>query len=57
MYDPVRFAQEVADEVRLEGYFAVGNTLIVSEVTREAIVGAVSTISEEELGSFVQNPR
>jgi hypothetical protein len=45
VYDPVRLAQEVGDEVRSAGYFAVARLLVVPKVTREEVSKAVQEMS------------
>lgn len=48
VYDPIRLAQEVNDELVQYGYMAVGNLLVVPRVNREEIAQAVAELSEIE---------
>ena len=45
VYDPTRLSQEVADELRVSGYFALPNLLVVPEVTRDAIATALDALA------------
>ncbi len=47
-YDPVRFAQTVTDDVRDQGVAVPENVVIVPEVTRVHIEGAVSRLAADD---------
>jgi hypothetical protein len=48
VFDPVRLAQDVTDDVRNYGYFALANVLVVTQVTREAITSAVARLASSD---------
>ncbi|MEU4116520.1 hypothetical protein AB0F71_18755 [Kitasatospora sp. NPDC028055] len=45
IYDPVRLAQEISDEVSVGGYFAMANVLVVPAVTRAEVSRAVEDLA------------
>ncbi|MET9875061.1 hypothetical protein ABZZ36_10625 [Actinacidiphila glaucinigra] len=47
VYDPVRLAQSVTDDVGRLGRFTAGSLLVVPGVTRENIESAISAIADE----------
>ena len=51
VYDTVRLAEQITDEVASDGQFAVGNLLVVPTVTREEIAGAVERLAR---GGFAE---
>lgn len=53
VYDVVRLAQEVADEVQSDGSFAVANLLVVPHVTRAEITRAVERLSRGHFQGLV----
>lgn len=52
VYDPVRLAQELSDDISSVGYFAVGNVLVVPAVTREGISRAVERMARSGFGTL-----
>jgi hypothetical protein len=53
VYDDVRLAQEIGDELRTSGHFAVANLLVVGEVTRAEISAAVERLAEAGFDELV----
>ncbi|MFI1169862.1 hypothetical protein ACH4UM_41610 [Streptomyces sp. NPDC020801] len=53
VYDVVRLAQEVADEVQSDGYFTVANLVVVPRVTRAEITRAVERLSRGNFQGLV----
>ena len=53
IYDPVRLAQEISDEVDRVGYLVCPNLLVVPEVTGEAISKAVEYLSHSQFSEIV----
>ena len=56
-YDPVRLEQTVADEVARSGHAALDNIIVVPEVTRARIEGAVRRLADERFVSLRPRPR
>jgi len=52
IYDPVRLAQEVTDELGQAGYLACPNLLVVPEVSRKAISDAVARLSRGQFSEI-----
>ncbi|MFE2540315.1 hypothetical protein [Actinacidiphila glaucinigra] len=52
VYDPVRLAQSVTDDMGRLGRFTAGSLLVVPSVTRENIESAISAIADK--GFFYQ---
>ncbi|MFE2413337.1 MULTISPECIES: hypothetical protein [unclassified Kitasatospora] len=53
VYDPVRLAQEVSDEVPSSGYFVMANVLVVPAVTRGEILRAVDRLARVEFSGLI----
>ncbi len=45
VYNPARLVQELGDEMRSAGYFAVARLLVVPKVTRDEVSKAVEEMS------------
>jgi hypothetical protein len=56
-YDTVRFAQTVADDVRLDGMAVPENIVVLSEVTRDSVENAVLQLVESDFAGLRPLPR
>jgi hypothetical protein len=52
VYDVVRLNQEVSDEVRTSGVFALSNILVVPKVTRQSITEALTQLAKSNFAEF-----
>ncbi|MER7757298.1 hypothetical protein [Kitasatospora sp. NPDC097643] len=57
VYEPTRLAEDTADEVSSDGYFAVPNLLVVPVVTRDAITRAVERLAVAGFAELVPRCR
>jgi hypothetical protein len=51
-YDTARFAQTVADDVRLDGMAVPENVVVLSEVTRGSVENAVRQLAESDFAAL-----
>lgn len=52
IYDPVRLAQEIADEISSGGYLALSNVLVVPAVTKAEVSRAVGELARTGFGGL-----
>jgi hypothetical protein len=56
-YDTTRFAQTVADDVRLDGMAVPENIVVLPEVTRGSVENAVQQLAESDFAGLRPLPR
>ncbi|GIF20034.1 hypothetical protein BJ973_002060 [Actinoplanes tereljensis] len=57
IYDPVRLAQEVADAVAGQGYFAESAAVVVPAVTKEAVEDVIAQLARKRFTDVVWHAR